>query len=173
MNLNNDCLYKTRFSFCFPSHSIHPKQNSRLMQRKRLLVKLCCSFVLFLLFQSGHAQNRTITGIVTDEKGRPVIGASVLPQGSRSGVTTDQAGRFNLPISTSVKDILVSYVGYESQLVSVNNASAVNVSLQPTGNNLDSVIVVGYGTQKRRDVTGSVASVRGEAIKNLPVTNVT
>src|ERR1700730_1113091 len=173
MNLNNDCLYKTRFSFCFPSHSIHPKQNSRLMQRKRLLVKLCCSFVLFLLFQSGHAQNRTITGTVTDEKGRPVIGASVLPQGSRSGVTTDQSGRFSLPISSPVTDILVSHVGYESQSISVTNATNVNISLQPSGNNLDAVVVVGYGTQKRKDVTGSVSSVRGEAIKNLPVTNVT
>jgi TonB-linked SusC/RagA family outer membrane protein len=143
------------------------------MPKKRLLQKLCCSILLLLLIQAGMSQNRLVSGTVTDDKNNPLGGASVLPKGSGSGVTTDVSGKFSLSVSASTTDILISYVGFETRQVSIRNANTLSVSLRPAGSNLDSVVVVGYGTQKRRDVTGSISSVRGELIKNQPVTNIT
>src|SRR5882724_8409102 len=143
------------------------------MRRKRLLQKLWCSFVLLLAMQVSLAQDKQISGTVTDDKGAPLAGESISAKGIKSGVTTDNAGKFSLPVPASVSSIFISYVGFATQEVIVRNVNQVSVSLQPSSTNLDAVVVIGYGTQKRRDVTGAVSSVRGDVIKNLPVTNVT
>ncbi|MDQ6764358.1 MAG: SusC/RagA family TonB-linked outer membrane protein, partial [Bacteroidota bacterium] len=143
------------------------------MQNKRLLKKLWCSAVLLLILQAGLAQNKTITGTVTDDKGIPLSGASVTARGASKGVTTSEAGKFSLPVPSSVNNISISNVGFETLEIPLRNTSQVNVSLQPLVTSLNAVVVIGYGTQKRKDVTGAVSSVKGEAIKNLPVTNVT
>lgn len=143
------------------------------MNKTRLLKKLWCCFLLSLTIHVSFAQNKTVTGRVTDDKGLPLAGATVMAQGSASGVSTDNSGNFTLSVPSAVTTLLISHVGLEAQQVSIRNAARVNVSLQPVKGGLDDVVVVGYGTQRRRDLTGSVSSVKGEAFKNQPITNAT
>lgn len=143
------------------------------MKRKQLLTRALSSLVLICTIQIGIAQNKTVSGTVSDDNGSPLTGASVVPRGSKTGVLTDNMGRFSLSVPSATSAILVSFVGFETQQLSINNISEVSVSLQPSRSTLDSVVVVGYGTQRRRDITGSVSSVKGEVFKNQPFTNAT
>jgi len=143
------------------------------MTKKRLL--LWCTVCTFFLFglRVVRAQDRTVTGTVSDERGGALIGATVKIKGSSQGVSTDATGRFSLLAPTKVTALEVSYVGFETLRVGIRGNEPLQIILQPVKGSLDEVVVVGYGTQKRKDVTGSVASVKGAAIKNQPVTNVT
>ncbi|MBN9385076.1 MAG: TonB-dependent receptor [Chitinophagaceae bacterium] len=143
------------------------------MKKKRLpcLAAICISFLFGLI--SARAQDRTITGTVSDEKGGALSGATVKIKGSDKGVSTDATGHFSLSVPLKASRLEVSYVGYETIEVAARGLEALQISLSPAKGSLNEVVVVGYGTQKRKDVTGSVASVRGSAIKNQPVTSVT
>ena len=134
--------------------------------------RMLAGIFLLLLFQMARAQNKTITGEVTDDKGAPLAGATVTVKGTVGAVTTDAAGKFTISAPSSATKLVISFVGYDSQEVALTG-STVRVGLVQTRSNLDEVVVVGYGTQKRKDVTGSLASVKGADIKQLPVTDVT
>jgi TonB-linked SusC/RagA family outer membrane protein len=125
-----------------------------------------------LLFQLARAQNKVITGMVLDEKGLPLSGATVRVKGSGNGVNTDGDGKFALSVPADATKLLITYVGYEPQEVTLTGPT-VRVGLAPTRSSLNEVVVVGYGTQKRKDVTGSVSSIKGPDIKQMPVTDVT
>lgn len=144
------------------------------MTKTRLLPgALLCCLLLLMLSAGTYAQTRTITGKVTDNKKNPVPGATVQAKGTTTGgVTTNEAGNFQLTLPTGADTIIISHIEFDALQVAVRARTIIDVSLQPRENNLDAVVVVGYGTQKRRDVTGAVASVKGDAIKNLPVTSV-
>jgi TonB-dependent starch-binding outer membrane protein SusC len=143
------------------------------MSQQRLLQKMLICIFSLLVFHYARAQSRTVTGTVLDDKGAPLVGATVKVKGSQDAVNTDGAGKFSVPVPAGAKELEISYVGFASQTVPVTSSSDIRVSLVVTRSNLDEVVVVGYGTQKRKDVTGSVASVKGGAIKDLPVTSVT
>ncbi|MDB5222797.1 MAG: outer membrane protein nutrient binding [Chitinophagaceae bacterium] len=140
------------------------------MTKKRLLQFLHC--ILFLsFFNVVQAQNKIITGTVADDKGTPLIGASVAARNTKTTVATNTSGNFSITVPASTTNLTITYVGYETQEIALNNASTIRVSLQPSSSSMDAVVVVGYGTQRRRDVTGSVSSVKGEVFKNQPTTN--
>ncbi len=143
------------------------------MIKKRLLLNCILGMVLLLLQREAFSQNRTVTGVVTNETGAPLEGASVVAKGQATGVNTDAAGAFRISLSASVNTLVISYVGFDSREVSVKDQSAITISLQPANTSLDAVVVVGYGTQKRRDLTGSVSSIKGDVFKNQPITNAT
>ena len=123
------------------------------------------------VFSQLNAQNATINGLVTDEKGETIIGASVIVKGTTEGTITDMNGKFSIK-TTANSVLIISYVGYTTQEVAVNGRSAITVKLADDTKNLDEVIVIGYGTVKKRDLTGSVASVSGEKLAANPVSNV-
>jgi TonB-linked SusC/RagA family outer membrane protein len=143
------------------------------MIKKRLLLKCMAGLLLLLSGQIAYSQSRTVTGVVKNETGSPLEGASVVPKGQSTGVTTDATGVFKITLASGVNTLVVSYVGFESQNVSVKNQTSIDISLQPAKGSLNEVVVIGYGTQKRKDVTGSVSSVKGDLIRMQPVTNVT
>lgn len=143
------------------------------MTKLRLLNRMLAGIFFLVLFQFARAQNKVITGTVVDDKGAVLAGATVRVKGSEKGVNTDAAGRFSISAPGSASVLVVSYVGFEPQEIVLRGATDIRVGLQQTRSSLDEVVVVGYGTQKRKDVTGSVASVKGAAIKDLPVTSVT
>ena len=116
-------------------------------------------------------QNGTATGTVVDAMG-PVIGASVVVKGTTNGVITDFDGNFSLQNVKKGDIITISYVGYKAQEV-VWNGSPLSVTLKEDSEMLDEVVVVGYGTQKKVNVTGAVSMVGAEAIESRPVANVT
>lgn len=128
-------------------------------------------FVLMSLFSfTAFAQN-TITGTVTDESG-PVPGVTVLLKGTGNGVTTDFDGNYTISEVPSDGVLVFSFIGYLTQEVPVNDQDEINVSLQTDVSSLDEVVVVGYGTMKRTDVTGAMVSVSSEAIEESVSTTV-
>ncbi|HVW98938.1 MAG TPA: carboxypeptidase-like regulatory domain-containing protein, partial [Candidatus Babeliaceae bacterium] len=108
--------------------------------------------------------DRDVSGLVLNEKKEPVAGASVLIQGTNIGTTTDANGRFHLSIpGNETVTLVISSVGYQSQAVDVNaNTASINVTLNTNVSGLNEVVVIGYGTQRKGDVTSSVASVKAE-----------
>jgi len=137
----------------------------RLYAYLALLITLCLS-ILHPVF----AQQK-VTGIVfsgTDNS--PLPGASVVIKGSATGTTTDANGRFTLTASPTAT-LTISYIGYQNTEVVLGNRTEISVTLAADDKSLNEVVVVGYGTQKRRDVTGSIASVSAQAIKEMPITS--
>ncbi len=120
------------------------------------------------------AQDKTITGKVTDSKdGTPVVGASVLPKGSSSGGTTTGAdGSFSLSVGSKVTALIISYVGYGTQEIAIVGKSSVDVSLSPSGSNLNEIVVVGYGSQRKKEVTSAITSISAEQFNKGNVSDV-
>jgi TonB-dependent starch-binding outer membrane protein SusC len=131
-----------------------------------------------LRLQNPHLIGRmaaiTITGKVTDETNTGLPGVNVLLKGTNTGTTTNGEGNYSLSVPEAAANgtLIFSYIGYTSEEVPINGRTAINISLVPDIKSLSEVVVVGYGAQKRADLTGSVASVKGEEIKNLPVRSV-
>ena len=123
------------------------------------------------LFLEFVPDARPISGTVTDETGVPLPGATVIVKGTTTGTTTDIDGRFVVDANADDVILVVSYVGYFPKEVSVNGQSSVVVQLDPDVSQLNEVVVVGYGTQRRSDVTGSIASVNSENFNKGVVTN--
>ena len=121
---------------------------------------LFCPLLLLLLQTSAWAQSKTVTGTVTDDKNAPVQGASVLVKGSTIGTATDAAGKFSLNVPVSATALEVSYVGFATQEISIVGTTSITVKLSGQNqNNLNEVVVIGYGTARKKDLTGAVASV--------------
>lgn len=111
----------------------------------------------------------TVSGKVSDETGQPLPGVNVLEKGTTNGTTTDIDGRYLIAVSDKDVILVFSFIGYVSQEVAVNGQSVIDVGLVQDIKSLEEVVVVGYGTQKKADVTGSVASVSEEALQSRPV----
>lgn len=117
-------------------------------------------------------EKKTITGTVTDEHGEPIIGANVIEKGTSNGATTDLDGLFSLTISDAAT-LQISYIGYLTQEVPVRYQTHITVTLLEDYQKLDEVVVIGYGTQKKVNLTGAVSSVKMDALNDRPVTNAT
>lgn len=115
-------------------------------------------------------QSRRITGVVKDTNGETIIGANVIEKGSTNGTVTDIDGRFGLAISEKAI-IQVSYIGYVAQEITVGNLTDLSIVLKEDFQNLEEVVIVGYGTQKKLNLTGAVATVKGDDIIKRPVIN--
>lgn len=127
-------------------------------------------FFAFMLPMGALAQNIQLNGTVTDVSGESVIGASVLEKGTTNGVITDIDGNFTLSVSPKAT-IIISYVGYAPQEIALNGRKELKVVLKEDTELLDEVVVIGYGTQKKSDVSGSVSSVSGDKLNNIPTAN--
>jgi hypothetical protein len=113
-------------------------------------------------------QNATVTGKVTDNKGQPLAGVTVTAKGTEQRTLTNDEGVFSLELPSSVKVLVFSYTGMQTQEATISGASPVVVEMQPLDNTLDDVVVVGYGTQKKANLTGAVASVSGKTLTQRP-----
>lgn len=130
---------------------------------------LAFSMAMLLLCGQLLAQNRTISGKVTDDKGNPIPNASVLIKGSSTGTVTKTDGTFSLTVPATAKTLVFSAVDMTSTEVAIGTSDVVNASLKTDDKSLQEVVVVGYGTQKKSDITGSITTVRGSAIADKPV----
>jgi TonB-dependent starch-binding outer membrane protein SusC len=115
------------------------------------------------------AQTRTVTGRVTDAQGLPVPNASVIVRGTNVGTVTSEDGNFTLNVPANGRTIVISAVGLTQQEINLSTLTNYNVVLQSSDSNLQEVVVIGYGTQRRREVTGNIATVRGDAVADKPV----
>ncbi|MBQ1987044.1 MAG: TonB-dependent receptor [Muribaculaceae bacterium] len=136
---------------------------------RKLLFLLCA--VCSLVFASA-IEAKTVKGTVLDAStGEPLIGATIMADGTNNGVATDLEGRFSFNVPDNVKNILVSYVGYDAKVVPA--AANVKVELEKANTQLDDVIVVAYGTAKKSSITGSASSIDVTKLESRPITNVT
>lgn len=117
-------------------------------------------------------QERELTGVVTDAKGEPIIGANVVIKGTTQGSITDLDGRFVLQVPENAV-LQISYIGYVMQEVEVGNKTSVTILLKEDSQALEEVVIVGFGAQKKVNLTGSVSSVDSEKLSGMPATNVT
>ena len=137
---------------------------------KQLLQKVLLGFTVLLSWQFAQAQGRAISGKVSDTGGSPLPGVSVTVKGTTQGAITDAAGKFSTQVANNAT-LVFSYIGYKAQEVKVGSQSTVDVSLEDDAASLNEVVVVGYGSQKKSQLTGSISSVSGKEIAELPITN--
>ncbi len=137
-------------------------------------IQLICIVALLCLstlaMSQTNTQTKTFSGVVQDENGQPVIGASVTLPGGKKGTITDSNGKFS--INASINDVLTfRFIGYLTQTEVLKTNKSLVITLKENTQNLDEVVVVGYGTMKRKDLIGSVTSITGNELKDIPVTS--
>ncbi len=131
-----------------------------------------CKLPLLVLFSLSSlvtlAQNKTVTGTVTaKDDGQPMIGVTVVVKGTTRGASTDVDGKYSIDLNEGEDSLLFSYLGYMKRTISVGDRQVVDVVLSPDVEILDDVVVVGYGTQRKSDLTGAVSSVRGADLTKI------
>ena len=132
------------------------------------MMKKCSVLLLMLLFPlAALAQSVTVSGQVTDEAGEPIIGASVRIPGTSVGVVTDMDGNYSISVPKG-KQLEITYVGYKKEVI-IAKEGKMTVQLKEDSNMLNEVVAIGYGTVKRKDVTGSVSSVGNTELVSVPV----
>lgn len=122
--------------------------------------------------RENDLQQNRVSGKVTDKTGNPMPGVSVVIKGSTIGTTSDNNGDFSLLLPPDAKTLTFSFIGMDSQDVTIGNTTVFNITLAESSINLDEVIVVGYGTQKKSDITGTVASLGQDRLEKLPNVNI-
>ncbi|THH37748.1 SusC/RagA family TonB-linked outer membrane protein [Neolewinella litorea] len=128
--------------------------------------------ILGLALSVGLMAQRVIEGTITDEGGMPLIGASVLAQGTSTGTVSDIDGNFTLTVADEVTNLIVSYTGFATRVVPLDGSTTLEIILSEDAAQLSEVVVVGYGKQIRSTLTGNVAQIDGGDIENLPVSSV-
>jgi len=149
-----------------------PPLNNSILLKLKLLITITLVMFLIIGLQPAQAQSRQISGQVTEANGGPLPGVSVLVKGTSNGTATDMDGRFTLSIPDNNAVLVFSFIGYAAQEVAVGNQTTLNINLAPDTKQLSEVVVVGYGTQREEAVTGSVASIKGDALREVPSANI-
>ena len=146
-------------------------KNLSLFGRTGKLQRLFLIALFSVLAIGAYAQSKTVSGTVVDQTGEPIIGANVVVKGTTNGIITDLDGRFTLSNVPDKGTISISFIGYQDQEISVAGKTNLQVTLQEDNAMLDEVVVVGYGVQKKSDVTGAMARVGEKELKAMPVKN--
>jgi len=134
-----------------------------------------CIFMFFFLFTPFiYSQSRKqITGSVQDVLGNPLIGVSILETGTSNGTITDMNGAYSLNVSSANATLKFSYIGYEEQQIKIQGRNVINVKMNEETSNLDEVVVVGYGVQRKSDLTGAISSINAaETLKKMPAAQI-
>lgn len=141
------------------------------MKSNLFLQFLLCGLIAILSSYSLSAQSKLdISGTVTDVKGSPLVGVTVVEKGSTNGVITNENGVYNI-VADESSTLLFTFIGMTPEEVNVNNSTEINITLEQDMVGLDEIVVVGYGTQKKINLTGSVSSVSTDDLATRPVTN--
>jgi len=126
-------------------------------------------FLLVFTMSIGVFAQNTVSGVVTSAAGLPLPGVNVLQKGTGNGAITDFDGNYQLKLVSGAKALVFSYIGFSTLEIAVEDKTTINIILEEDAQNLDEVVVVGYGTQKRSDLVGSVGSIKGDDIAIVPV----
>jgi TonB-linked SusC/RagA family outer membrane protein len=135
------------------------------------LLKVILLLLFFVCSAAGIYAQRTVTGTVLDDNQQPVASANVVLKGTQTGALTDSNGKFTINVPSTGGSLLISFIGFVTQEVPIGTSSVLNVTLQTESTALSEVVVVGYGTQRRADVTGAISSVSSEKLNAVPVGN--
>lgn len=147
----------------------HKRGNTLRFFRELLLLStlLLCSWV------AGAQSSRTVSGQVTGENGDPLIGVTILVKGSLTGTITDVDGNYSLDLPNDADILTVSYVGYLTQEVEIGTQTRLDITMEQDAVGLDEVVVIGYGTVKKKDLTGAVTSIDAEKLETTATSNMT
>ncbi|WP_291871141.1 carboxypeptidase-like regulatory domain-containing protein, partial [Maribacter sp.] len=144
---------------------------------KLFLIKSKSSRIIFFMILFGalcsfstYAQVKTITGTITDEIGTPLPGANVIETGTLNGTTADFDGKYTIQVEDGAS-LSCSYIGYKTVVMVVTNQTKVDFQLNPDLQQLDDVVVIGYGSVQKKDLTGSVAILKMDKLTEAPVAN--
>lgn len=143
------------------------------MNSTTLLRSILFALPLFLAALCTKAQSFPVTGKITDQNGQALTGVTVEVKDSDARTVTNTEGEFQLTAPSANAILVFSYVGFSPQEVSVNSQRRLNISMMPVNTSLQDVVVVGYGTRRRTDVTGAISSINSEKIRSVPTTNLT
>ncbi len=140
----------------------------------KLLLKVAFVALLYLTaFPYAFAQDsQSVSGKIVDERNQPMIGTTVSEKGTSNGTFTNASGNYTLKLNKQPATLVFSFIGYEGQEIELNGRSQLDVTMNSTESSLSEVVVVGYGTQRKSDLTGSVVSVPKERLQQLPNTNI-
>jgi TonB-linked SusC/RagA family outer membrane protein len=163
-----------------PSRSIF---DQKCLKKIFLISGVICLLLLqgtFQVFALGSSDIRTsedlqqkvVTGTVADASNNPMVGVNVQEKGTTNGVMTSADGKYSITVSSPNSILIFTFIGYEPQEVTVGTQTLVNVALKESVTGLNEVVVIGYGTAKRRDLTGSVASISGDMMRDVPSANI-
>ncbi|MGC8751844.1 SusC/RagA family TonB-linked outer membrane protein, partial [Hydrotalea sp.] len=136
--------------------------------KKTKLLSFFCVVMCLLLSYVAHAQTRKISGTVADDKGALLDGVTIMVKDSKIRTTTNSNGVFSINVPNDKHVLVFSYVGLKTQEVNVNGKERVNVVLKPSSSDLNDVVVIGYGTQRKQDVNGAIATVSSKQIADIP-----
>ncbi|MCT4644636.1 MAG: SusC/RagA family TonB-linked outer membrane protein, partial [Carboxylicivirga sp.] len=140
---------------------------------KKIAVRILFLMIGLLGVVNAHAQEKTIRGIVTDETGDQIPGVNVVIKGTTTGTITNINGEYSLKVKNAASDVLVfSFIGFDDQETIVANRDVINITLKTEFTQLDEVVAIGYGSMKKKDLTGAIASVNVEEMEKMPVANV-
>ncbi len=155
------------FTFKLPRflkmRSSHKKSNYRLI----LLITVFC-----LTFLNSFAQSVSVSGTISEETGMPLPGVNILEKGTKNGAVTDFDGNYSIKVSNANAVLVISYIGFITQEINVGGKSTINVQLKANLESLDEVVVIGYGTAKKSDLTGSVVTIGGDDLKKQSISSV-
>jgi TonB-dependent starch-binding outer membrane protein SusC len=142
-----------------------------IMTINRLLARIASFAICVLLTQFAFSQNKMITGKVSDDKGNPVLGATVAAKGSKTGAATDVNGAFKISVGPGITTLVITSVGFGKQEIDISGKTDVSVSLVTTNASLNEVVVIGYGTARRKDLTGSLTTVSSKEFNSGVITS--
>lgn len=143
------------------------------MKKRNWLLRLTLLAIMFnLAIWSSFAQSLKVHGTVASKQGEAIPGVSIVEKGTMNGTTTSVSGEYRIELTTKDPVLVFSFVGYKSTEIKVNGKSLLNVTLEEEVQGLDEVVVVGYGTVKKSDLTGSVSTVKVEALNNTPANSI-
>jgi len=135
------------------------------------LPKIALAAILMIFTLAAQAQTQ-IKGRVLDDQGKPLPGVSILVKGTSTSTTASNTGNFSISVPSASSVLVFSYIGFTSKEIPVRNQTDINVTLLPSAAELEQVVVVGYGTQRKEAVTGSVANISGEKVREVPAPNI-
>ncbi len=130
------------------------KQSLKFLLHVNLIAILLGVFVF-----PTYAQNITVTGVVKDQSGEPLIGVNVMEKGTTNGSITDVNGKYSISTTGKKPNLVYSYIGYISLEIPVGNQKTINVTMKEDTEELEEVVVIGYGTAKKKDLTGAISRV--------------
>lgn len=143
------------------------------MKMKQNFLEKVSLLALFVIFTGVQLFAQKVTGVVVDDSNTPIPGVNVVVKGTTNGVITNNDGLFSIVAANVQKDIIqFSFIGYQTKEVQINGQKVINVQMTSSILQIEEVVAIGYGTVKKRDITGSVASVSGKQIASIPVANV-
>ncbi len=142
------------------------------MMKTRRIAKVTMTLLLLLFSIWSYGQTRTVRGTITDETGAPMVGVNIVIQGTTNGTVSSENGNYQLDVSPGAT-LSYSFIGYATQNVVVGNQTVINIKMAQEELGVGEVVVVGYGTQRKEAVTGSVASISGDELRDVPATNFT